>query len=174
MLSSQRICVKSSTYQAIALRSPVSRVGQLPTALIQKRLITSRSSAVAEGSAAVVPAPAITLTDRALLHLAKLQSEQAAAAGPGSTAALLLRVGVRQGGCSGMSYHMDFTQDAEVKPEDTIMEHGNNLKLVVDPKSLLYLFGMRLDFSDALIGGGFQFNNPNATESCGCGKSFGV
>ncbi len=48
------------------------------------------------------------------------------------------------------------------------------VKLVCDPQSLLYLYGMRLDFSDALVGGGFQFSNPNASDTCGCGKSFGV
>jgi len=62
--------------------------------------------------------------------------------------------------------------------EDTLMTYesgdGAPFKLVCDPKSLLYLFGMRLDYSDALIGGGFQFHNPNAENSCGCGKSFGV
>jgi len=51
---------------------------------------------------------------------------------------------------------------------------GGSFKLVVDPKSLLYVFGMRLDYSNALIGGGFSFANPNATDTCGCGKSFGV
>lgn len=55
-----------------------------------------------------------------------------------------------------------------------VMEYGDGLRLVCDPKSLLYLFGMNLDYSDALVGGGFQFQNPNAEDTCGCGKSFGV
>lgn len=54
------------------------------------------------------------------------------------------------------------------------MDYEGGLKLVCDPKSLLYLFGMNLDYSDALVGGGFQFMNPNAEDTCGCGKSFGV
>ncbi len=75
---------------------------------------------------------------------------------------------------AGMSYHMDFEEEANVRPEDMVMEYDGGFKLVCDPKSGLYLFGMRLDYSGALIGGGFQFHNPNAASSCGCGKSFGV
>lgn len=74
-----------------------------------------------------------------------------------------------------MSYHMDFEKDANVSETDMVLDYDNgDFKMVCDTKSLLYLFGMRLDYSDALIGGGFQFHNPNATDSCGCGKSFGV
>lgn len=58
--------------------------------------------------------------------------------------------------------------------EDDMVEEYEGFKCVIDPKSVLYLFGLELDFSDALIGGGFQFQNPNAESSCGCGKSFGV
>lgn len=88
---------------------------------------------------------------------------------------MLLRVGVRQGGCSGMSYNMEFEKPDNIKPDDYVVKYGtSDLSLVCDPKSLLYLFGMRLDYSDALIGGGFQFHNPNAQDTCGCGKSFGV
>jgi iron-sulfur cluster assembly protein len=75
---------------------------------------------------------------------------------------------------TGMSYHMDFEKEENVRAEDAIMEYEDGFKLVCDPKSLLYLFGMQLDYSSALIGGGFQFHNPNAANSCGCGKSFGV
>ncbi|KXZ49181.1 hypothetical protein GPECTOR_22g771 [Gonium pectorale] len=78
------------------------------------------------------------------------------------------------GGCSGMSYVMDFESQDKVTPDDHVMSYEDGFRLVVDPKSLLYLFGMRLGHSSALIGGGFQFHNPNATDSCGCGKSFGV
>lgn len=74
-----------------------------------------------------------------------------------------------------MSYKMDFEQAENIKEDDYVISYDSeDFKLVIDPKSLLYLFGMRLDYSDALIGGGFQFNNPNATDTCGCGKSFGV
>ena len=88
---------------------------------------------------------------------------------------LILRMGVRNGGCSGLSYVMDFsTADAiqEDDEVDTYEEQG--IQCVVDSKSLLYLYGLELDYSDELIGGGFKFFNPNAEESCGCGSSFGV
>jgi len=75
---------------------------------------------------------------------------------------------------AGMSYHMDFEEELNVRAEDMVMEYEGGFKLVCDPKSGLYLFGMHLDYSSALIGGGFQFQNPNAASSCGCGKSFGV
>ena len=84
---------------------------------------------------------------------------------------LCLRIGVRQGGCSGMSYTMEFESRANARPDDSIIEY-NGFVIVCDPKSLLFLFGMQLDYSDALIGGGFSFKNPNATQTCGCGKSF--
>jgi len=87
-----------------------------------------------------------------------------------------LRMGVRSGGCSGLSYVMDFVSSDEITEEDVVDTYDEipGLLCVVDPKSMLYLYGMELDYSDELIGGGFQFHNPNAEESCGCGKSFGV
>jgi iron-sulfur cluster assembly protein len=86
---------------------------------------------------------------------------------------LYLRVGVRQGGCSGMSYMMDFTDAGSVSEQDDVFDY-EGFKIVCDRKSLLYLYGLVLDYSDAMIGGGFQFTNPNAVQSCGCGKSFSV
>lgn len=80
-----------------------------------------------------------------------------------------IRVSVVGGGCSGLSYKMDF--DNEVKKDDQIFE-DKGLKLVTDLKSFLYLCGTNLDFSDGLNGKGFHFINPNATRSCGCGESF--
>ncbi|KAK9867138.1 hypothetical protein WJX84_002796 [Apatococcus fuscideae] len=126
-----------------------------------------RAASTLEGVKRAAPPPAITLTDKALAHLRRLQSDSG-----GSQ--LLLRIGVKSGGCSGMSYSMDFENDSNVRPDDSIMEYADQFRLVCDPKSLLYLFGMHLDYSDALIGGGFQFQNPNAQDTCGCGKSFGV
>ena len=84
-----------------------------------------------------------------------------------------LRVGVRQGGCSGMSYMMDFEDTSKITPDDEVFDY-DGFKIVSDRKSLLYLYGLMLDYSDAMIGGGFQFTNPNANQTCGCGKSFGV
>jgi iron-sulfur cluster assembly protein len=80
-----------------------------------------------------------------------------------------LRVGVKGGGCSGFSYILDLTETQ--KDTDELFEmHG--VKIIVDPKSLLYLNGVTVDFRDELMGRGFVFNNPNATSSCGCGSSF--
>ncbi|KAL1326897.1 iron-sulfur assembly protein IscA, chloroplastic isoform X2 [Arachis ipaensis] len=119
------------------------------------------SKLAAPASGAV--APAISLTDNALKHLNKMRSER--------NEELCLRIGVKQGGCSGMSYTMDFEDKANTRPDDSIIEY-NGFVIVCDPKSLLFIFGMQLDYSDALIGGGFSFKNPNATQTCGCGKSF--
>lgn len=82
-----------------------------------------------------------------------------------------LRVSVVGGGCSGLSYKLDF--DNESKPDDQVFE-DNGVKVVTDLKSFLYLCDTTLDFSDGLNGKGFHFNNPNATRTCGCGESFAV
>ena len=89
-----------------------------------------------------------------------------------------LRVGVRSGGCSGMSYTMDFIGGNEINSDDKVYDYSlsseQTFKVVCDPKSLLYIYGMQLDFSKDLIGGGFNFVNPNASQTCGCGSSFAV
>ena len=89
-----------------------------------------------------------------------------------------LRVGVRSGGCSGMSYTMDFIGSNEINPDDKVYDYSlkadQSFQVVCDPKSLLYIYGMQLDFSKELIGGGFNFVNPNASQTCGCGSSFAV
>ncbi len=82
-----------------------------------------------------------------------------------------LRVGVEGGGCSGLSYKMDF--DAQVKEGDQLFE-DKGVKILVDKKSFLYLVGTVLEYSGGLNGKGFSFNNPNATRTCGCGESFAV
>jgi iron-sulfur cluster assembly protein len=82
-----------------------------------------------------------------------------------------LRVSVVGGGCSGLSYKLDF--DNEAQPNDQVFE-DNGVKLVTDLKSFLYLCDTTLDFSDGLNGKGFHFSNPNASRSCGCGESFAV
>ncbi len=82
-----------------------------------------------------------------------------------------LRVGVKGGGCSGLTYTLGFDTDA--KEGDSVIEQ-NGIKLLVDGKSLFYLSGTELDFTDGLNGRGFVFNNPNATKTCGCGESFSV
>lgn len=85
--------------------------------------------------------------------------------------AYFLRVGVVGGGCSGLSYKLDF--DNEQQPNDQVFE-DKGIKLVTDLKSFLYLCDTTLDFSDGLNGKGFHFINPNASRTCGCGESFAV
>ena len=89
-----------------------------------------------------------------------------------------LRVGVRSGGCSGMSYTMDFIGGDEINADDKVYDYSlsseQTFRVIYDPKSLLYIYGMQLDFSKDLIGGGFNFVNPNASQTCGCGSSFAV
>lgn len=109
------------------------------------------------------PRQSIQMTDTALQHVLRLREQQGKD--------LCLRVGVRGGGCSGMSYTMNFEDPSNIQPNDEISDY-DSFKVVCDPKSLLYLYGLVLDYSDALIGGGFQFTNPNANQTCGCGKSF--
>lgn len=82
-----------------------------------------------------------------------------------------VRVGVKGGGCSGLMYELDF--DQELKEDDKVFE-DNGVKVVVDKKSFLYLVGTELDFSGGLNGKGFQFINPNANRTCGCGESFSI
>ena len=112
----------------------------------------------------------ILITAPAMKQLANLMQQQ----GSGS----VLRVGVRSGGCSGMSYTMDFIDAAQIEGDDERYSYepadAPSFEVVCDPKSLLYIYGMQLDFSTELIGGGFNFTNPNASQTCGCGSSFAV
>ena len=112
----------------------------------------------------------IQITEPAMKQLAALMQQQ----GSGK----VLRVGVRSGGCSGMSYTMDFIDADAIRSDDERYTYEPietpSFEVVCDPKSLLYIYGMQLDFSSALIGGGFNFTNPNATQTCGCGSSFAV
>ncbi|MFO7523918.1 MAG: iron-sulfur cluster insertion protein ErpA [Ignavibacteriaceae bacterium] len=107
----------------------------------------------------------IRITDKASNEIKKIMNENKIPAGYG------LRVGVKGGGCSGLTYSLGF--DAETFDGDTIID-SDGVKLFIDGKSLFYLSGTELDFSDGLNGKGFVFNNPNATKTCGCGESFGV
>lgn len=107
----------------------------------------------------------IRITDKASGEIKRIMNENKIPAGYG------LRVGVKGGGCSGMTYSLGF--DAETRDGDTIID-SEGVKLFIDGKSLFYLSGTELDFSDGLNGKGFVFNNPNATKTCGCGESFGV
>lgn len=107
----------------------------------------------------------IQISESAARRLANLKSEE------GKDPAAFLRVEVKKGGCSGLSYKMDF--DTEAKATDKFFEmHGQ--KIAVDGQSFMYLIGLTLDYSGGLNGRGFVFNNPNATKNCGCGSSFNV
>ena len=85
----------------------------------------------------------------------------------------VLRLGVLGGGCSGLSYQFKF--DTKTRPTDNVFEFGDDaarVRIAVDPKSMLYLNGMTLDYQETLMQSGFLFHNPNAKKSCGCGTSF--
>ena len=109
----------------------------------------------------------IYISDKAKEKVIQLMGE----AGIASDSSYFVRVGVVGGGCSGLSYKLDF--DNEQKPTDQVFE-DKGVKIVTDLKSLLYLVNTTLDFSDGLNGKGFQFINPNASRTCGCGESFAV
>lgn len=110
---------------------------------------------------------AIYVSEKARTKVYKLMED----AGIVDDGSYFLRVSVVGGGCSGLSYKLDF--DNETKPMDQSFE-DNGVKVVTDLKSFLYLVNTELDFSDGLNGKGFYFNNPNASRSCGCGESFAV
>ena len=109
----------------------------------------------------------IYISDKAKARLLELMQESGHAADP----SYFVRVGVVGGGCSGLSYKLDF--DNQQKPSDQVFEH-NGMKVVTDLKSFLYLVNTVLEYSDGLNGKGFYFNNPNASRTCGCGESFSV
>ena len=107
----------------------------------------------------------ISLSETAAQKIRTLKAEE------GKSPEHFLRVEVKKGGCSGLSYKMDF--DSQIKAGDKAFEQFGE-KLVVDTGSFMYLIGMTLDFEGGLNGKGFIFSNPNAAKSCGCGSSFAV
>jgi iron-sulfur cluster assembly protein len=108
----------------------------------------------------------LTITEKALSEVRKILEENKLDAKE-----YFLRIGVKGGGCSGFVYSLAF--DNKLREDDHII-YSQDFRVVVDPKSLFYLHGTVLDFSDGLMGRGFVFNNPNATKTCGCGSSFAV
>jgi iron-sulfur cluster assembly protein len=111
---------------------------------------------------------AITLTDRAVERIRSIRSQQ------GLNDDIPLRLGVVGGGCSGLSYAIDFDVDPlkALKNDQRFVDQG--VSVVIDMRSFLYLAGTELDYTDGLNGKGFHFNNPNASRTCSCGESFAV
>jgi iron-sulfur cluster assembly protein len=107
----------------------------------------------------------INISNKAIAEVKKIKEQNNIPAEYG------LRVGVKGGGCSGMSYTLGF--DAAPKERDMVL-NAYGVHVFIDQKSIFYLMGITLDYSDGLSGKGFTFNNPNATKTCGCGSSFGV
>jgi len=106
--------------------------------------------------------PAVTLTEAAVQEVKRLMNVQGLTEGG-------LRLGVKGGGCSGLSYTINF--DDKIGPYDSVYEI-DGIKVIVDTKSAIYLQGTQLDFHKDLMGGAFKFVNPNANKTCGCGESF--
>ena len=106
---------------------------------------------------------AITVTDSAAEHVKKFLANRGKGAG--------LRLGVKTTGCSGMAYVLEFADTIE--DTDEVFE-SNGVKVIIDPKSLIYLDGTELDFAKEGLNEGFKFNNPNVKDACGCGESFNV
>lgn len=107
----------------------------------------------------------INITEKAKARILELREEE------GHSIIHNVRVAVKGGGCSGLMYDLLF--DDQLTDSDEIFE-DRGVKVIVDKKSMLYLLGTTLDFSDGLNGKGFQFINPNATRTCGCGESFAI
>ncbi len=106
----------------------------------------------------------VLITETAAKEIQRIIQEQEL-----DPAKVRLRVGVKGGGCSGFSYLLDLTE-TQKDTDESFDRHG--ITVICDPKSLLYLNGVTIDFRDELMGRGFVFNNPNATSTCGCGSSF--
>ena len=107
----------------------------------------------------------ITITDKAKNRISQLRTDE------GHSKDYQVRVSVKGGGCSGLMYDLDFDNQSS---DGVHIFEDKGVKIFVDKKSLLYLMGTTLDFSDGLNGKGFQFINPNASRTCGCGESFSI
>ena len=106
----------------------------------------------------------ITMTPAALNHVGVFLENRGKGQG--------IRLAVRTTGCSGMAYVLEFAD--EINAEDEVFEFDEGFKIIIDPKSLVYLDGTELDFVKEGLNEGFKFNNPNARSECGCGESFSI
>lgn len=109
----------------------------------------------------------LTISDNAARRIKEIQKEKQI---PDDT---LLRVGVVSGGCSGLTYELDFDTNTAADKEDKIIEYSG-IRICVDMRSFLYLAGTELDYTEGLNGQGFHFKNPNANRTCSCGESFSI
>lgn len=109
----------------------------------------------------------ISISDRALKRIKEIRQQQQV---PKDA---YLKVGVVSGGCSGLTYDLDFDTDATPQEHDHVFEI-DGVKVLVDMRSFLYLAGTELDYTDGLNGQGFHFHNPNASRTCSCGESFSI
>ena len=109
----------------------------------------------------------ISITDRAIDRIDEIRAEQKL------DHSAYLRIGVVSGGCSGLTYELDFDTDASINEHDKTFQVGN-LNILVDMRSYLYIAGTELDYTDGLDGQGFHFKNPNASRTCSCGESFSL
>ena len=105
----------------------------------------------------------VTITERAAERVEAFLTNRGSGVG--------IRLAVRTSGCSGMAYEIEFAD--EVRDEDTVFE-GHGVKVIVDPKSLVYIQGTEIDYTKEGLNEGFKFTNPNAKAACGCGESFNV
>lgn len=110
------------------------------------------------------PPQALTLTPAARRRLQDLLKQK-------TPPVAGLRVGLEKGGCAGMTYTLDFTDI--IHPQDEVVTEGD-VRLIIDPKALLFLLGTQLDYQEGQISSGFIFNNPNQTSACGCGESVAI
>jgi iron-sulfur cluster assembly protein len=124
------------------------------------------STATTPAETQTADVPAVILTETAAREIKTIVEQQELDAEK-----VRLRVGVKGGGCSGFSYILDLTE-VQKDTDELIEQHG--IKIICDPKSMLYLGGTTIDFKDEIMGRGFVFTNPNANSTCGCGSSFAV
>lgn len=109
----------------------------------------------------------ITISERAIKRIEEIRTDQNV---PKDT---FLKVGVVSGGCSGLTYELDFDKEVQPQENDKVFEL-NGINILVDMRSFLYLAGTELDYTDGLEGEGFHFHNPNASRTCSCGESFSI
>ena len=106
----------------------------------------------------------ISLSDQAATRIKEIMSSA-------SNESIGVRVGVKSGGCAGMSYVMEYAK--EIRPNEEIIEE-KGVKVIIDPKAIMYLLGTEMDYKQEEFSSQFVFNNPNETERCGCGESFKI